>query len=470
MKDSDKLSTAIQKKSRLVFDILFKSKYACLFWVLSPLVMGFALQIIASNSGNSDGWISGRLEWTIHDVLFLFLYFIPVAIYYKVKDLKALKWSGYYIMVFPFAYLLRLYVASLGQGNFDLESYNIVADIVLDGKSVYGHTHRYNYAPAWAYILAGCKFVAVHFNNSANMFHYLIVTVLFSAEAYIGYRLYKKYDNAYLLFFFLLNPIGIATTGYHSQFDILAIAVAFAAVLQLNKNNVLKAALLLACSLLVKHVMVFYAFFLLFDKDLSVKNRVILIFLPIGIFLASFIPFMKDFDAIKLNVFEYKLGFFGGLFPKVMYLLLPEQIIKSGLFMALPVFKDWMLVWLITMLFMGYLANKYWKQYLFEVYLVVLVLTSVSFSQQYLYIPVLAIAVFYRYYATWVYTFLAGFFLFFASFHNLGPLNLVKFFAINIDYEKLLYSYSIMQVWLLVLLYALFRDYRTGKLNKSIGT
>ena len=51
---------------------------------------------------------------------------------------------------------LKLVLASRWS-DYDVRSYEIVASLVLHGKSVYAHTERYNYAPPWAFFLAGLK-------------------------------------------------------------------------------------------------------------------------------------------------------------------------------------------------------------------------------------------------------------------------------------------------------------------------
>src|SRR5258708_36698521 len=72
---------------------------------------------------------------------------------------------------------LRVYIATFGH-NSDLESYEIVADLVARGKSVYANTTRYNYGPIWFCFLWGLKSIQIGLGwTGAESFH--IVTASF---------------------------------------------------------------------------------------------------------------------------------------------------------------------------------------------------------------------------------------------------------------------------------------------------
>ena len=440
----------------------FLGKITFILWLVSPLIISLCSHIIAHNLGDKDGIISGHTKFIIKDILFISLFLIPVLIYFKLKNLNIILSSIYFYISLPIAFAIRIWLASLG-GNFDLESYNIVADLIIEGKQVYTNTWRYNYAPFWAYTLAGLKFLALKFNNSANVFHFLIVSVLFSAEIFIAFQLLKKYKNPFIAILFILNPIGMVITGFHSQFDVLAIAFGYSASLNLKENKFVKGSVLLGISLIVKHIMVFYAFFLIFDKTISFKNKCIILAIPIILFLSSFLPFLYQIDAIKENVFGYKFGFNGGIYSQILHLILPEQLVKTALFKWMPVFKDWMFIWFITMVFLGFLVQKYLKEYTFEMYLLIIVASSVSFSEQYLYIPVLALSVFYKKMGTWIYIFLASFYLIFVSYNNLEPQKWLEFIGIEIINDNWRYSYANIQFWLIIVIISLFM--KAYKLN-----
>ena len=58
-------------------------------------------------------------------------------------------------LLFVLILILRVGIAAQFTGNFDTESYLIVADAVLTGQNAYQATDRYNYSPVWSFVVAG---------------------------------------------------------------------------------------------------------------------------------------------------------------------------------------------------------------------------------------------------------------------------------------------------------------------------
>src|SRR5262245_54515821 len=56
---------------------------------------------------------------------------------------------------------LRLYLAYTHAGNYDQQSYEIVAAIARRGGNVYAETSRYNYSPVWLYVLLLLKNISL---------------------------------------------------------------------------------------------------------------------------------------------------------------------------------------------------------------------------------------------------------------------------------------------------------------------
>src|SRR5262249_27391892 len=56
---------------------------------------------------------------------------------------------------------LRLYLAYTHAGNYDQQSYEIVAGIARRGGNVYAETSRYNYSPVWFHVLLFLKNISL---------------------------------------------------------------------------------------------------------------------------------------------------------------------------------------------------------------------------------------------------------------------------------------------------------------------
>ena len=197
-------------------------------------------------------------------------------------------------MIFLFLFLAvlslsgKLLVSAVGH-NFDYESYLIVAEIVRKGGNVYAETNRYNYASGWFNVLGALDF----FFHSC--FRYALIVFLSLADigiAWLFWRLKKRI--AALLF--LLSPVALYISGYHNQFDNVAVFFAFASIYfltgekSLSHRNAWISAFLMGLSLVMKHVFIFFPIWFLFRK-IDLGKKAVLVLLPYMIFFLSFIPY-----------------------------------------------------------------------------------------------------------------------------------------------------------------------------------
>lgn len=67
---------------------------------------------------------------------------------------------GRALLVFLLVLVLRISIAAQFRGNYDSESFRIVAELVLSGQNLYAATTRYNYSPIWAGAVAGLWAIA----------------------------------------------------------------------------------------------------------------------------------------------------------------------------------------------------------------------------------------------------------------------------------------------------------------------
>lgn len=213
----------------------------------------------------------------------------------------------------------RLSVATLGH-DYDMDSWQIMADIADHGGNVYASTDRYNFAPGWFHILHGLNVLAGH---NPVVFRYAVAGFLSLGDAGIFFMLWRRFGKLAACWFFL-NPISVIVTGYQCNFDNLAILLGLLAVRLMGDefDNPLTrrkflGLLVLGLSLVVKHV--FFAFpFWLAVKQKGMRQKLVMIAVPILVFALSFVPYWHGgSQGIIQNVFLYRsytTEFFYGMF------------------------------------------------------------------------------------------------------------------------------------------------------------
>jgi len=281
---------------------------------------------------------------------------------------------------------LRFYAMSRGH-NFDFDSYKIVGDIVVNGGNVYGETARYNYGPVWMGVLGIFREIGLIFSNPDFVFRVLIVTLLTAVDLSIAFILKKKFGLVSFILFFL-NPISIVISGYHNQFDNLALLIGLCGLLVMPKDTTLKverrhvyAAALIGLSLMTKHIFFMLPVWL-FIRGKSLKVKMFMSIVPLAIFAVSFLPFWPTgHEGIVQNVFLYKS-------------FANAPLINSILSADLVAFINPMTVLIVALSVAGFLTRK---QPVLESglwYLVVLVVFSPAVANQYLAIAMPAIIAF----------------------------------------------------------------------------
>lgn len=293
--------------------------------------------------------------------------------------------AGYGRVLFATAFLFgvvaRFLLPHFGF-NYDLISYGIVSDVFAAGGNVYAETERYNYGPAWFLILGAVRAIAHLTADPDGSFRLGIVAVLTLADLAIALMLERRFGAAAALIFFL-NPVSMIITGYHNQFDNVAIAAGLAAVLAYQgaeggrggRRRRIAALCLLGLSLTVKHIFFALPLWLAFRAG-SRRDRALAAGLPVAIFVASFLPFARTgWQGILHNVFLYK-SFNNGLVTRLLH----DAAVPPALVLVLGLAAT------------GWLLRK---RPLFEsalLYLVLLVILAPAMANQYLAIPMPAVA------------------------------------------------------------------------------
>ena len=221
------------------------------------------------------------------------------------------------------------------------------------------------------------------------IFRIYIVSILTLTDAGIAYWIKRKCNlNLGLLFF--LNPVSVIITGYHNQFDNIAVFLALIAVefvdedsRDVTKNDVISI-FFLSLSLMTKHILfIFFGWiFLQQNKGHSILKRFAYTFIPPAIFLLSFIPFCignrAALDGIIKNVFMYRSY---NNYP-LLRVILEMMSIPNNMYFY---------IYVAIMIVIGLLLRKQKLSDLMILYLASMVAFSSAISNQYLVIPVVAL-------------------------------------------------------------------------------
>ncbi len=284
--------------------------------------------------------------------------------------------------------VLRLLLASYGH-NYDYDSYKIVASILRHGGNVYVETPRYNYGPIWFGIIFIIDNVSRLFSNPELVFRLGILSVLTTADGLITFILYKQFGLKAAVIFFL-NPVSIVVTGFFSQFDNVAIAVALSAVFLMKDDfkevmtrRKLLALFLLGVSITVKHLFLFFPIWIAV-KQKGFKNKSLSIIIPVGLFLLSFAPFWQA-GSLQIidNVFRYD-SFHNA--PLMSFFF-------AGVYRSFDLAR---LLWFIAMIIGALIFRKKQMKENVLMYLFMLVIFSPSIIYHYLAIVMAGVAVYFN--------------------------------------------------------------------------
>lgn len=254
--------------------------------------------------------------------------------------------------------------------NFDFESYQKVLEAGRLGLTPW-QTNRYNYGPTWSLILRAFDWTGSKTNTGLR---FQIVALLTIADLYISYFIYR-FKGPLIAALFFVNPISVFITGYHNQFDNLAIAIVCGSILVLKRNNFqnifsqhLIAVILLGITLTLKHIFLFFILWLM-ARQKTVLLKLLYLFGPLLLLALSMLPYLgSSWASIKLNVIDYK-SFNNSPFLTLIGL---EEIIDPTSFFVL------------LMCALAYIFRKIELEQSFFIYCVLLVTFSPAVANQYL--------------------------------------------------------------------------------------
>lgn len=220
------------------------------------------------------------------------------------------------------------------------------------------------------------------------------------ADLFITLHIVRKNSYRCAVLFFL-NPIVIVITGYHNQFDNIALLLAFVAIdyyseIKSFSKDDIKAIALLSLSLLVKHIMAFFFIWILISRKFSnPRKKFAYACIPPAVFLISFIPFClgnkEAFDGIVSNVFLYKSY---NNYPLLSWILKIVGVPDRYYFF----------IFVFAIIVIGVLSRNLELDKAFLLYTASLVAFSSAIANQYLIIPMVALTTYKNKTFYWTYT------------------------------------------------------------------
>jgi len=291
-----------------------------------------------------------------------------------------------YIMFAVVGVSMRLYTqaqpATYMFHAYDFQSYLLVAQSISESENPYS-TGRYNYGPIWAIIVWLVRAIC----GNDDSFRLGLTFVLVVAD--LGISLWLK-KNSYLIasLFILISPISVAITSRHLQFDNLAVLFALLGVSQISRvksksvtNQDIWACLFFALSLMTKHVFIIFPLWIAL-RQTSLEKRYLYLFLPLGTFLVSLMPFW--FEEPK-SVIDNVIAYSSLKNSPFLYAFLPDGLVDSLVATHLAT-----LIFLLIVGLVGLRLKHISITQLPLVYMVTIVVFSSAIADQYLAIPIAA--------------------------------------------------------------------------------
>lgn len=325
-------------------------------------------------------------------------------------------------------FTLKLYISTLGYNN-DMEIWKHVSEGMFEGfpkgRVIYTYTQFYNHGPIRSYAL---YFLAAWLHKMAlpDMFSFHISIVFFLAisDTLIAMLLWKLFGKV-VAFIFLLNPVSLLITGYHSQVGTIPIMLGLFSWYCLLKSKVsweakdtkykkllAVSAVLLGISLGIKHILFFFPMYIFFmhrrHKLFSLTDIILYCGIVYSIFFGlfgveilrdSYHPMAITYRNIKMFVFDYRSGGLYGTsgFAQLIKLFIPEYYIEKY-FSWIPFFSGYSFFFVSLLMSYGVLTINKVKdvKLILPLYLLAMFCFSPSLANQYMVVPLIAMSVYYK--------------------------------------------------------------------------
>ena len=311
------------------------------------------------------------------------------------------------------AIVLRLSAVYLGN-NYDMYEWAKFVRCLADGKDLYADTD-WIYPPLWGYVLLGLNCIS---GNQAGAdlthFHLYVSAILTIADVGIATLLHRRFGVVPAMIY-LFSPVSILISGYHGQFDNIAILLAFLSWRILVRRSSLKtqqlllAGLLLGLSLATKHIFFLFPILLLFTANWRRwRDRFIVSGLSLSIFGLSFMPWMfrpAARSGVLAHVFQAHLNWGNSLMSILIQLFLPSNAVNALMWWS-PAFAGAQSVFFLGLAGIGATAILH-KKDLFVYYLLGMLICTSFMALQYLVIPLIVCCIYRRAISLWLYMIVA---------------------------------------------------------------
>ena len=271
---------------------------------------------------------------------------------------------------FIVAVLFRLVFVMLLYGNYDMMSYQIVVNLARFDRNIYALTDRYNYSPLWFHILLAMDHIhilsGIPFQSIVRGFMSWIDLVDAAFLGLIADRLLPGRGRA-IAIAYAFNVGAVLISGYHGQFDALAILPILIAVYGLQRYGwgYWGVLLLMVAAVVIKHNSIIVVWALL-AAFFGYKRAILGCLLAVSALLLTLLPYLPYAEsAILSNVLFYAgvdYGFgLGAVLPRSITL----GLMGLGLLLIPRVFRrqGWVSIAVASIL-VWYVSGSFAMQYM----------------------------------------------------------------------------------------------------------
>lgn len=209
--------------------------------------------------------------------------------------------------------VIRVFLALVFHGSFDVDNAYYFADLLLCGKNIYVNS-SYNYTPVWSLFLYLIN--SIHF-FSGIPFYFLIKIPAIIADLIIIYFVFRltflltknNITSTLASLVYALNPVSLIITSLHGQFDSIPLAFILASIyyLIISNQNIILSAVSIGTAIAFKSWPVVFLPLILYQLREQKKRMFKILIWSVLISFISLFPYLLITpQAVIENVFMYR--------------------------------------------------------------------------------------------------------------------------------------------------------------------